>query len=271
MNSDCYFEIGNTHQICEDYALVGNFIKNHKLYHYAMISDGCTSSPDVDIGCRIICKCAEEALRLLYDENKNEEKLYELIRDFSIFSAFRIINGLSIDKKSLDATLIIAITDGEVIDVFVYGDGIIILDEAYYSIESPKNGCFESPFYISYHLDSNIIKKYSENNDYKGVYNIGFFSEEDDIETKNIEIEENVSFRFSTKDFSFVSVLSDGVKTYHKNLNRMDFIDMGKKFVDFKNTIGTFVKRRMKKIKYECEKSKIVHNDDISIATIYLK
>ena len=45
--SDSYFKIGKTHLICQDYAL-------HSEGHISL-SDGCSSSPNTDIGSRLLC------------------------------------------------------------------------------------------------------------------------------------------------------------------------------------------------------------------------
>lgn len=59
MNSDCYFEIGHSHTICQDYALTG---KINDVLSYAIISDGCSSSPLVDVGARLLAHSAKEYL-----------------------------------------------------------------------------------------------------------------------------------------------------------------------------------------------------------------
>ena len=63
MNSDSYFEIGNTHQICQDYALSGNY----KDMYYSVVSDGCSSAEHSEIGAQILCHVARYNLQLHYD------------------------------------------------------------------------------------------------------------------------------------------------------------------------------------------------------------
>ena len=62
MKADAYFEIGATHLVCQDYALA--FANNE--YAYAIVSDGCTSSPNTDIGARLISVIAKDAINYLY-------------------------------------------------------------------------------------------------------------------------------------------------------------------------------------------------------------
>jgi hypothetical protein len=61
--TDSYFEIGNTHEVCQDYALSGKL--NDNLY-YAIITDGCSQSHkecgEVDLGARVVAYAARDAL-----------------------------------------------------------------------------------------------------------------------------------------------------------------------------------------------------------------
>src|SRR5215203_2249321 len=50
MNTDCFFNIGATHSVCQDYVVASP---------YLILSDGCSSSPDTDIGARLLVKAAE--------------------------------------------------------------------------------------------------------------------------------------------------------------------------------------------------------------------
>ena len=61
MNTDCYYEIGHSHIFCEDYALAG--IVNN--IGYAIVSDGCSSSDNVDVGARVLAHIAKVFLRNL--------------------------------------------------------------------------------------------------------------------------------------------------------------------------------------------------------------
>jgi len=51
MNADSYFEIGSTHLVCQDYALSGLY----KDMCYGIVSDGCSSAENSEIGAQILC------------------------------------------------------------------------------------------------------------------------------------------------------------------------------------------------------------------------
>ena len=51
MKIDSAFQIGKTHDICEDFALTGT---KNSIVPYTIVSDGCSSSPLTDVGSRIL-------------------------------------------------------------------------------------------------------------------------------------------------------------------------------------------------------------------------
>ena len=53
--TDHLFWAGDSHKVNQDYCLSGS----KSGLHYAIVSDGCSSSPDTDFGSRILAKAAE--------------------------------------------------------------------------------------------------------------------------------------------------------------------------------------------------------------------
>ena len=49
--TDAFFSIGKTHMVCQDYARSGTTRAGHP---YAIVCDGCSSSPDTDLGSRFL-------------------------------------------------------------------------------------------------------------------------------------------------------------------------------------------------------------------------
>ena len=58
MTADAYFAIGRTHDVCQDYALASDDVPKT----WALVSDGCSSSPASDIGARLLGRAAAHAL-----------------------------------------------------------------------------------------------------------------------------------------------------------------------------------------------------------------
>lgn len=67
----CYF-IGKDHRICEDYAISG--VKNN--IAYAIVSDGCSASLDVDFGSRVLALSARETLQTLTEDVIEDVNLF---------------------------------------------------------------------------------------------------------------------------------------------------------------------------------------------------
>lgn len=271
--SDSYYEIGNSHVVCQDYARSGKFDIAVKEYHYAIVSDGCSSSKDTDVGSRLISLSVLKSLRATYHE--------ELIRDSqdsyitkSFYQRFKnrmeyeikqqqySIMGL---REMFDATLLVVVSDGVTVDVLIYGDGLFSVNykdksRDIYSIEYESN----APYYLSYKAlseerNDNYIKEF-------GKYNkILRFGDKDYV----LGFNEETSFTFEVSKIESISIMSDGVHTFTKDRNRINIDTVVNEFTNFKNITGEFVNRRMLAYKRDCIKNNVKHEDDISIATLY--
>lgn len=279
MNQDCYFEIGHSHTICEDYALAGEI--NDKL-SYAIVCDGCSSSDNVDVGARILAHSAKEYLCSRYaNYNDIPDNLDAHEIGLSIITrAVPHIKVLMLPNTSLDATLIISLASEDKITTFFYGDGAMAYkctDDIYYQeVEFPSG----APFYLSYLLDPSrengyltqlgrkaIVKYYQLQED--GLNQIG---EKilDDLETPEFFKE----LAGGSCDSEWTAIMSDGIQTYQTTdefgiQHDCPVEDAIKKVSAYKGFKGKFVERRMKRMRKNCEKEGITHYDDISIATIY--
>lgn len=61
MEINAYYQIGKDHKVCEDYALCGT-----EPFPYAILSDGCSSVNDSDIGSRILVSMAKKTFKDLH-------------------------------------------------------------------------------------------------------------------------------------------------------------------------------------------------------------
>ena len=102
MHADDFFTIGNSHVICDDYAT-----SRADGPLRAVVSDGCSGSPNTDCGSRILANLA------LRNPNWSSQEAGDVRRQ----------RFLPVD--SLDATLLIAEVDSSYITVSAYGDGVI--------------------------------------------------------------------------------------------------------------------------------------------------
>eukprot|EP00825_Cyclidium_porcatum_P020907 TRINITY_DN23496_c0_g1_i2.p1 TRINITY_DN23496_c0_g1~~TRINITY_DN23496_c0_g1_i2.p1 ORF type:complete len:157 (-),score=7.03 TRINITY_DN23496_c0_g1_i2:404-874(-) len=152
MNTNSTYQIGNEHIICQDYALSGIYDDTA----YAIVCDGCSNSKDTDIGSRMLALAAREALLSGYT---NEPLRYgnEIINKANqLFNFFPHINN-----QTLDATLLMAWVEENMLNVFLSGDGVLI-HRSKYKVDF-KHISYETnaPAYLSYNLD---IKRKTEYN-----------------------------------------------------------------------------------------------------------
>jgi hypothetical protein len=274
---DSYYEIGSNHIVCEDYARTGKFSIEDKDYHYAIVSDGCSSSKDTDVGSRLLTLLAHNALVYAYLHESTTEyrsKSFKEQMKIAIQNCSTMFSA-SITPLMFDATLVIAVTDGLKTEVYMYGDGVIILRTAEgishtFTMEYLSN----APYYISYEALSK-----SRNADYqrqfKGMEK--FFKsihhkDKSEHSCNSIPTEDtyrwidNVAMKLQS-----ISVFSDGVHTFTKDREKLDLYNVCNEFTNFKNVTGDFVSRRLLAYKRQCLKDNIKHDDDISIATLYFE
>src|ERR1017187_1833610 len=113
MNCDHHFEIGNSHRICEDYALSGQT----KEVTYVILSDGCSSGIDVDVGARLV---ALSARRTLFENGF--EMSYDTFGKVTLFNLDKISSYLSLHPLALDATLLVTWIRNNKFTTYIYGD-----------------------------------------------------------------------------------------------------------------------------------------------------
>lgn len=267
MNTDSYFYIGHSHNICEDYAMTNIF--NSKI-GIAIVSDGCSASEDVDIGSRVLSKVCNNILLDTININTFEFTV-DKIKEKIIYSADYAIKELNINHHSLDATLLFAITDGKKIKIRAYGDGFIIFqlvngDVEFYKISYESN----APYYLSYLLNKEDREKYMDvfgrPKLIQHYVNMKLMSTKmcDPLEDFELDID------IKEKNIKTCSLSSDGIDSYMCHVTPIDCTSVVSNFISFKNLSGDFVKRRLKAYARECIKNNIKHDDDISLSSIII-
>jgi len=289
MVTDNYFEIGSTHDVCQDYALSGKINDN---LSYAIITDGCSQSHkecgEVDLGARIVAYAARESLKGILEHSESPSMFkvdFQDILQSIIFQVqikiIEIGNSLNLNKLFSDSTLVIAISNGDLAYVYVFGDGGVIVKKKDGTIIYDEISYLSSaPYYISYSIDKEREKQYLKEFGASPVIHTNhIFPFDGGIEDVKIthkqakEINHDI-YTFSSfiyDNFSSVSVTSDGIKSFQaleEENKDIRTIEMVPKFVDFKSKNPVFLKRRMLMVKKENTIKKISHYDDISVASI---
>lgn len=248
-NSDCYFFMGKSHDICQDYAYAG-INKNNN--HVAIVSDGCSSSPDTDFGSRLLTRAS-----ILCGEKSDQF-------DFDDLLASTIVKATSentwLHPNCYDATLLYCELVDDTIHTAIAGDGLFFARER----ESQKFHTYKfeyssgAPYYLNYLMNNERNKQYLEK--YSPIVEIEYNGEK--IENELIR----PYFKVDAEFYDLVGVSSDGIFSFDKS-----YREILKEITAFKNYTGSFVKRRIKKFFNKCYEDKTLPYDDFSVSMIHLK
>jgi hypothetical protein len=287
--TDSFFNIGSTHLVCEDYAMSGSFknIESNPL-SYAIVSDGCSSSDNVDLGARLLTHAARYEIENFYRckdfyQNSSVEYRHKIVGDAIVKRASNCLDVLGgVLKSSLDATLIYVVSDGEKTFVNAYGDGNIVIKTRDY-IEV-INISFETgaPYYLSYLLNDSRRYEYerftkegeAKKKIHKSIYDNdgGLIAETFD----SVEYDHPFCIAVDNSVIS-VSLFSDGIETYRyfcedancKRTHGLQYIS--EELVGFKNFGEDFAKRRIKSFHKRGRETSLEHEDDVSVGAIVFK
>ena len=268
MNADSYFSIGNGHTICEDYAIAGT-VENGA---YAIISDGCSSSPDVDFGARALALSAKRTLMI-----GGSDMNYDLFGKVTIHNIEHVGDTFPLHPHSLDATLLTAVVKDKNFTVHMYGDGVFFhktttnLRMVHVDFEG------NCPAYLSYYLDKLRLKEYEDTVlGSKRMLDISLYTggaasgEEIEVETF-MKPFEPVTIKGLADTGDIIAVCSDGVNSFSRgDGSAIPWESIAREFIDFKTTPGVFVQRRLGFLKRQWKKESVTFFDDISMAAIVI-
>jgi hypothetical protein len=263
MNTDCAISIGSTHSLCQDYVIAQNDGQ------YVILSDGCSSSPDTDIGARLLVKAAEKLFTEQVTDNVEawHEKAARLALDWA--------GLIGAPAQSVDATLMTAHVSCESLIVACSGDGVILLESQsgsldLYVISSPSG----YPFYPCYaHQRERLAELISNGRTTKEIKHF----REASIEVTTSDSPTEV-FKLNASDYKFAAVASDGIDSFFhtrqsstgKRIEDVCLLDVLHEFWSFKNFHGAFVERRFNRFMKDAHANGWQHADDLSIAVIHL-
>lgn len=288
MITDSAFYIGTTHKICQDYAIstIGT----------AILSDGCSSSKNSDIGARILSRVA-------YDQGTIFDDLHNFNEKECIYQARPIVKMLNLSNECLDATLLIVKSNSVGIQALCCGDGIIAIgtkDKHTIIIDCTYTDSY--PFYMNYLCRQSLNTLYdgledryvdwTENHN-KRLINQTVLDPKKEIISAKI-VEENQRLYDSiglirVLDYStlieiadgnlveYVAIMSDGVHSFYETVttetskvnNPISYLDVLRDLLSFKSFYGDFVQRRVNKFRKSCKKKNWVNVDDVSLATLH--
>jgi hypothetical protein len=257
MNTDAFFTTGKQHNVCQDYAQAAE--------NKVALSDGCSSSPHTDFGARFLCR-----LSLQYGMSEGATR------------ARALLEPLGLPVEALDATLILAQLRDTVpsVLVFTYGDGVVV-GRRRDGTHLIFNRSFPSgaPLYPNYELDPARRDRYVQEFGTEEV-----LTEHDGprvSEKKTTLLEEGgwrcpfASAEFYASIFDLVLIFSDGVLSFRKPAKNgltepVPMTEVVAEMLNIKGFAGEFVTRRAKRFLKDAAAKGWHHDDDFSVAGIYL-
>lgn len=271
LRSDHYFCIGYEHVIsghpCQDHALS----TYDEASAYAVVSDGCSSGKETDMGARLITFSTLQALN-----NAKSIKGVEVIQKKTKEMRLSSMKLLGLNREDMLATRIFAYANQDGAFIHLEGDGVIAVKKNDGSIMLYRYDWAENtPCYPAYDEDeyATFIDNQSALEERGLTESIHLFAEVTGFESiKDVaySIEDairGVSMLISKEDMSSIAaiaILSDGVT----RVDGADWREVVKAILSFKTTSGQFVKRRLIRMNKEWNKAGITPLDDISCAVI---
>jgi serine/threonine protein phosphatase PrpC len=274
MNANGAFVIGQTHDVCQDYASAGILREGA----FAVVADGCSSSPDTDVGARLLVKAAELLVEKLDTRSDDAVEWYHAT---AVGQAFAHADVLGVDPRCVDATLLTIRAHGRRFIATCFGDGAIVLkdhsgDITVYSVTFAES----YPRYPSYFADARRLAALdARTENVKEVIRTRLtpdgrmLSRETSTSHRAIEIVSG-----SIDEFTLVAVMSDGVNSFttavasetSRRSERLGLEKVLPELVAFKSPTGAFVQRRLNRFRVECHRRGWNHLDDLAIAAIHL-
>ena len=266
MHGDSAFTIGKSHRVCQDYAQHGP--------NYAIVSDGCSGSPDTDIGARLLVLGVEA--HFIYGGGLNAGAVgWALNRAGAALADMRRFPDITLPNP-LDATLLAVQVAESRYSVVVAGDGAVgfrYLDGGIGSIRVTFPG--GAPAYPTYRLSNSRREAYEQAQPLgrevvcrgaSGPILAGLPSSSRDTDPFT-----PWCFSANAPWPESVAVFSDGIESFHDaEGTQIAPWRIVEELMAFKTYPGAFVQRRVHAFLRDCAARGWTHHDDLAMAAVYL-
>lgn len=265
---DSLFLIGKSHQVCQDYALSGITPDG---IPYAIVADGCSGSAHSDVGARLLAHAAVANLPGLITPGGGSSVAtqYEEFGLAAVDAASLALQQLGLDSTpTLDATLLVGVVYQEVVWVFMYGDGCILVNRKDDSADVIDSSFVNNaPYYLNYLLDDERHEAFEQQSGEFGKTQI--FNGAETL----------YPFTFPSIYYWPVSMINsvilstDGASSFVNDHTREPILldEVASEVLALKNTHGEFLKRRVRRFTTDWAKKGISHYDDLGMAGFAFK
>lgn len=279
MNSDCAFALGKTHRVCQDYAIAGT--RHQGMADggaFVLLADGCSSSPDSDIGARLLVKAAQCG----WPGPSAAPAEWDAYHDAAIHRAACAAQVLDLRPDCLDATLLTITAAGEAFAACCYGDGVVALGRRDGRLEVHAVSYAAScPNYPSYRLDSGRRSQWeAQPGNEKRVTRWMLTADGGITEETTCPSRRDCELWTGTADeYRFAAVLSDGIQSFtetgetdtSRTPHPVPLSEVLPPLLAFKGSRGQFVQRRVTAFFKGCGARRRQHADDFSLGVVWLE
>ncbi|MDG1479296.1 MAG: hypothetical protein P8R54_06870 [Myxococcota bacterium] len=230
MPASAAYAIGTSHTVCQDYA--------RAVGERALLSDGCSGSPDTDIGARLLVCAALQDPTL---DGGLPARAAQTARGWATSQ------GLAVPDHTpgcLDATLLLAWQDGDHLRALVSGDGAVVLRYRCGKIACHPIEHGPTPPYPIYHHQPARRAR---------------------LATPPAPI----LFSAPVAEVDLLAVLSDGVFTFTGPHGAIPADEIAAELLAVRAPVGDFFTRRLRRFRTRtCTDRGWQHSDDLSIAGV---
>ena len=275
---DSWFTIGGHHLVCQDHAAAG---KTDSGGAWAVLSDGCSASPDSDVGARLLTRAATLALR----DADDLPDVDAVVRTAARWATNMDMMPSQPEPWCLDATLsmLLAQPDGTV-HCLIAGDGVLGVrhrDGTFSTTSIRWDG--NAPPYPSYRLNP------ARRMGWQAHYGTGQVHAWTEVRppvqngeprapgvnhiTSVLDTDEPLTWTFSPEEVDLVVLMSDGAESF--NGRHGDVITphhITQRLLSVKRGSGRFLVRRTRRfVNRECDSLGWWFSDDLSVAGVHLR
>ena len=221
------FAIGSSHTVCQDYARATDRL--------AVLSDGCSGSPDTDIGARLLVMAA--AMASSVDTDLPARAAMQARQ-------WAVQQGMGVPERRpgcLDATLLVVWRDGEHLRALVAGDGAIVVRHRSGRIDCHTIDHGPTPPYPVYHHQPDRLASLTA----------------------------PIHFSVPVAEYDLLAVTSDGVSSFRGPGGVVPALDVARELLAVRAPVGDFFTRRLRRFRTRtCPARDWTHSDDLSIAGV---
>jgi hypothetical protein len=248
-----------------------------------ILADGCSSSPDTDIGARLLVKAAERLLDRFPGSHGAASGLDPYHRG-AVCSARAHAALLGLSDCSLDATLLTAVVRGSAWHVALYGDGVMAVKDRDGRITVKSVSFAEGyPDYPNYGADRTRRQAFIARSGNRRKLDVMVLEPDGSVSERDVSTELSAEGCYcetgEVAGCEWIAVMSDGVHSFTLPLTSalsqarepVSLQEVLRELLAFKSTTGVFVQRRVQRFLQRLgEQRGWQHHDDLSVGVIYL-